>query len=47
MRELPAALYYGCADSYVSLAFTKVDLIVDYIKAHSHVTDTDTELGIR
>lgn len=41
------ALYYGCADSYVSLAFTKVDLIVDYIKAHSHVTDTDTELGIR
>ncbi len=41
------ALYYGCADSYVGLAFTKVDLIVDYIKAHSHVTDTDTELGIR
>ena len=25
------ALYYGCADSYVGLAFTKLDEIVDYI----------------
>ena len=41
------ALYYGCADSYVSVAFTKVDLIVDYIKAHSNVTESDTEIGIR
>ena len=41
------ALYYGCADSYVGLAFTKLDEIVDYIKAHSHVTEADTELGIR
>ena len=41
------ALYYGCADSYVSVAFTKADLIVDYIKAHSNVTESDTEIGIR
>ena len=25
------ALYYGCADSYVGLAFTTVDEVVDYI----------------
>ena len=41
------ALYYGCADSYVGLAFTKLDEIVDYIKTHSHVTESDTEIGIR
>ncbi len=41
------ALYYGAADSYVALAFTKADLIVDYIKKHSRVTDTDTEPGRR
>ena len=41
------ALYYGCADSYVGLAFTKLDEIVDYIKTHSHTTESDTELGIR
>ena len=41
------ALYYGCADSYVGLAFTKLDEIVEYIKTHSRVTETDTELGIR
>ena len=29
------ALYYGCADSYVGLAFTHVDDIVDYIKKMS------------
>lgn len=26
------AIYYGAADTYVGLAFTTVDLIVDYIK---------------
>jgi len=41
------ALYYGCADSYVGLAFTQVDEIVDYIKTHSKVTESDTELGKR
>lgn len=41
------ALYYGCADSYVGVAFTTVDEIVNYIKDHSVVTDNDTELGKR
>lgn len=29
------AIYYGCADTYVSLAFTDVDTVVDYIIANS------------
>ena len=41
------AIYYGCADSYVGLAFTTVDEVVDYIKAHSVTNETDRELGIR
>ncbi len=41
------ALYYGCADSYVGLAFTQLDEIVDYIKSHSKVSQDDTELGKR
>ena len=41
------AVYYGAADSYVGLAFGYIDEIVDHIKAHSRVTDTDTEIGRR
>jgi len=41
------ALYYGSADSYVGLAFTQFDEIVDYIKEHSVLTEEDTEIGIR
>jgi beta-1,4-mannooligosaccharide/beta-1,4-mannosyl-N-acetylglucosamine phosphorylase len=41
------AIYYGAADSYVGLAFTQVDEIVDYIKQHSVLTESDTEIGIR
>ncbi|MBN1777791.1 MAG: glycoside hydrolase family 130 protein [Clostridiales bacterium] len=41
------ALYYGAADSYVGLAFTTIDIIMDYIIKHSKVTDGDTETGIR
>lgn len=41
------ALYYGCADSYVSLAFTTVDETIDYIKAHNMTSENDTEIGIR
>lgn len=26
------ALYYGCADTYTSVAFTTVDRVIDYIK---------------
>jgi beta-1,4-mannooligosaccharide/beta-1,4-mannosyl-N-acetylglucosamine phosphorylase len=39
------ALYYGAADTYVALAFGYVDEIVDYIKAHSVTSLSDTEEG--
>ena len=38
------AVYYGAVDSYVGLAFTTVDEVVDYIKDHSVVTTMDTEI---
>ena len=41
------AIYYGAADTYVGLAFTQVDEIVDYIKEHSVVSSSDTEIGKR
>ncbi|NLJ31571.1 MAG: glycosylase [Clostridiales bacterium] len=41
------AVYYGAADSYVGLAFTTVDRVVDYIKASSVVTPDDMEIGRR
>ncbi len=41
------ALYYGAADSVVGLAFTTVDLVTEYIKEHSVLTQTDAEIGIR
>ena len=41
------AIYYGAADTYVGLAFTQVDEVVAYIKAHSVTCEADTELGIR
>jgi len=41
------AIYYGCADSYVGVAFTKLDLIMNYIKEHSEVNEIDTEIGLR
>ena len=40
-------IYYGCADTYVGLAFTTVEDVVSYIKEHSVVSETDTESGIR
>ena len=41
------AIYYGAADSYVGLAFTYLDEVVDYIKKHSVITESDSEIGIR
>ena len=41
------AIYYGCADTYVGLAFTQVDGVVAYIKEHSVLSETDTEQGRR
>lgn len=29
------AVYYGAADSYVAVAFSTVDIVIDYIKAHA------------
>ncbi len=41
------ALYYGAADSVVGVAFCNMDDIIDYIKDHSVVRETDTEIGRR
>ena len=41
------AIYYGAADSYVGLAFTTADEVVAYIKEHSVVRETDSEIGRR
>ena len=41
------AVYYGAADTYVGLAFTTVDEVVDYIKANSSVSAGDAEEGRR
>ncbi len=41
------AIYYGAADSYVGLAFTRIDEVVSYIKEHSVLTEEDTETGKR
>ena len=41
------AIYYGCADSYVGVAFTTVSELYEYILRYDSVCDTDTEIGIR
>ena len=41
------AIYYGAADTYVGLAFTRIDDVLGYIKEHSVVTENDTEPGNR
>ena len=41
------AIYYGAADSYVALAFTRAEEIMDYIKEHSVLSDIDEERGKR
>ena len=41
------AIYYGAADSYVGMAFTRLDIIVEYIKNHSVVNVSDSEIGLR
>jgi beta-1,4-mannooligosaccharide/beta-1,4-mannosyl-N-acetylglucosamine phosphorylase len=40
------AIYYGAADSYVGLAFTTIDEIVDYIKADEYTYDEDKNTGL-
>lgn len=41
------AVYYGAADSYVGLAFTEVNEVVNYIKENSSLSEEDKEIGIR
>lgn len=41
------AVYYGSADSYVCLAFTRADKLIPYIKENSVVTPADTDIGLR
>ncbi len=41
------AIYYGAADSYVGLAFTTLDEVMNHIISNSAVTQTDTEIGRR
>lgn len=41
------AIYYGAADSYVGLAFTRVDEVIEYIKENSVLSEADKEIGIR
>ncbi len=41
------ALYYGAADSYVAIAFTTADEVIEYIIANSELTASDTEEGRR
>lgn len=40
------AIYYGAADSYVGLAFTTADTIIDYVKANDSIYDDDRSIGI-
>ncbi len=39
------AIYYGCADTYVGLAFTTADKIIEYIKAHDKKCKNDDTEG--
>lgn len=41
------AIYYGCADSYVGVAFTTVQEIWDYILKYDSLTESDREIGKR
>jgi beta-1,4-mannooligosaccharide/beta-1,4-mannosyl-N-acetylglucosamine phosphorylase len=41
------AIYYGAADSYVALAFTRAEEIIAYIKEHSVLSEIDQERGKR
>ena len=41
------AIFYGCADSYVGVAFTTVQDIWDYIIKFDSVNESDTEIGIK
>jgi beta-1,4-mannooligosaccharide/beta-1,4-mannosyl-N-acetylglucosamine phosphorylase len=39
------ALYYGCADTYVGVAYTDIGTVTAYIKEHSEVVNGDQDHG--
>lgn len=39
------AIYYGCADTYVGVAYTDIETVTGYIKAHSEIIDRDQDIG--
>ncbi|WP_078579152.1 glycoside hydrolase family 130 protein [Salipaludibacillus agaradhaerens] len=39
------AIYYGAADTYVGVAYTEVNQVVDYIKEHHEQVEDDQEIG--
>src|SRR5690554_307857 len=39
------AIYYGAADSYVALAFTTVDELVNFAKEHNEIIGDDRSIG--
>ena len=41
------AIYYGCADSYVGVAFTTIDELYEYILAHDKLWEGDDTPGRR
>lgn len=41
------ALYYGCADSYVGVAYTTVEEIYDYILRYDNASEEDKSIGKR
>lgn len=41
------ALYYGCADTYVGIAYTTAEEIYEYILKYDNISHDDTEIGKR
>ena len=39
------AIYYGCADTYVGVAYTDIETVTGYIKSHSEIIDGDGDIG--
>ena len=44
-KEGRIAIYYGSADTYVSLCFSTVDELIDFAKSHNEVVGRDRDLG--
>ena len=39
------AIYYGCADTYVGVAYTDIETVTGYIKTRSETVDGDQDIG--